>query len=319
MAIEKMLLARVTGPAEQLDNYLSKVSLSGVYHPEEAINYLSASMGYAPLKGENPYSKQLDAIREIAQLAEIKLVEPKFDTTDSDDYQADVTDYVSNLKNIISGHTAAVSSLLEQKQICENYIAKLNHFTDLDVSIDDLLNCEFLVVRFGSIPKYSYSALTAYESDPYLLFTPCSSDDTSYWGVYCAPREKIDEVDAVFASLYFEPLKVDNSNGSVTEIIAEISNNIRIVDDELSKLYESAAATANENTEKMNLLYSALTAKSNGFEMRKFAAVHNDDFYCVGWIPERHKQYFLKYISEVPDVQVQFSHPEAVGKHTPPT
>lgn len=47
------------------------------------------------------------------------------------------------------------------------------------------------------MPKESYEKLVAYEDNPYVLFIPCSTDATDYWGVYCVPRERVDEVDSI--------------------------------------------------------------------------------------------------------------------------
>lgn len=319
MSIERMVLARASGPEKTLDAYLSAAASVGSYHPEEAVKYLSAAMGYTPVTGENPYNEPIEAIKEVADLAGIKLKTPNHTSAVIDRDHSDTSGYLNSLRKSINEHSAAVGDLTEQRQICEEYIAKLDHFTDLDVSIDDLLDCEFLVVRFGCIPKYSYSALDAYENDPYLLFTPCSSDDKVYWGVYCAPRRKIDEVDAVFASLYFEPLKINNASGTVREVIEKIDENIKLIDTELEKLNNSAADMVSENSERINELYAAMMIKKNEFDLRKFAALHNKDFYCVGWIPAKDRDNFREATENLAGVTVQFTDSEAVVKHTPPT
>lgn len=315
-----MMLVRASGPLERLSDYLGGICSGGLsYHPEQALEYLSASLGYTAVTGDNSYAVSLETVNELAQMSGITLERlESYDTLQASDDSVEM-DYLRGLKTHILSVSAERKALLEQKQQCEAYIDKLNHFTGLDVDVSDLLSCEFLVVRFGRIPKDCFSKLSVYENNPYMLFTQCSQDEHSYWGVYCAPREKIDEIDAIFASLYFEQLQINNAVGTVDEIISNMKQNISIIDSQLSETEKEFAAYIAENKDHLNKLYTRLCDKSEGEEMRKYAARHNDDFYCVGWIPKKQAKKFSEQMKKLADVQVEISPPDTTDKHTPPT
>ncbi len=319
MAIEKMKLVRASGAMEQLDNYLALAAGSMVYHPEPAMEYLSASLGYSPVSGENNVEPLIESVREVARLGELKLVRVEGDLAFQQLDDETMQEYLTGLKNHIEEESVERRALMEQKQQCEDYIDKLSHFTELDVHIDDLINCEFLVARFGSIPKDCYPKLSAYENNPYLLFTPCSSDELHYWGVYCAPREKIDDIDAIFASLYFEQLSLNNAWGTAEEIIASIRENVSILQRQIEEMDRELSKFAEENSERLNQLYSRLCLISESDEMRGFAARHNNEFYCVGWIPARQAEHFRQCASGLEGVSLDISSPNKTDKHEPPT
>ena len=118
--------------------------------------------------------------------------------------------------------------LEDQLEQCRNGIAKYEHFTGFDVGLDELFNCKFIKTRFGHMPKESYEKLVAYDDNPYVLFIPCSTDATDYWGVYCAPRERVDEVDSIFAGLNFERLQVPSAVGTVEQVIDQLKSISRL-------------------------------------------------------------------------------------------
>ena len=319
MAIEKMKLVRATGPMEQLNNFSARAAGSMVYHPEPALEYLSASLGYTAVGGENDVAPLIESVEEVARLGGLTLNRVESDLALQQLDDETMQEYLTGLKNRIEQDSVKRKALLDQKQECEDYIDKISHFTGLDVRVDDLLACEFLVVRFGSIPKDCYPKLSAYENNPYLLFTPCSSDDLHYWGVYCAPREKIDDVDAIFASLYFEQLVINNAWGTVEEIIAAIEQNVSILKQQIEQLDLELSRLAEDNSERLNELYSRLCLKNESNAMRRYAARHNNEFYCVGWVPARQVEHFSQCVSGLKGVSLDVSAPNKTDKHVPPT
>lgn len=144
------------------------------------------------------------------------------------------------------------------------------------------------------MPKESYEKLVAYEDNPYVLFIPCSTDATDYWGVYCVPRERVDEVDSVFAGLNFERLQIPSAVGTVEEVIDQLKSNIEIIESDLKQLDERAAALWKENRKRCNEIYTKLVDLNTVFELRRYAACHNKYFFYVGWVPAHVSKEFEK-------------------------
>ena len=51
-----MKLVRTYGLIDHLDEFITSCCISGDFHPENAMDYISDSLGFVPLNEENPYS-----------------------------------------------------------------------------------------------------------------------------------------------------------------------------------------------------------------------------------------------------------------------
>lgn len=60
-----MKLVKITGPLTQLSNFISACCVDGNFQPEQAAQYMSATMGYTSLNEENPYAPTIQKIEEL--------------------------------------------------------------------------------------------------------------------------------------------------------------------------------------------------------------------------------------------------------------
>ena len=224
MAIANMKFVKVIGLLSELDAFLGSCCVDGTFQPEQAMQYMSDSMGYTQLVEENPYAPMLQKIEELASSSGIHLREvekiPKPVTNEETEA------FIRQLGSRMSELHDERKVLTDQLATCESAITQFQHFTGLDINLDDLFSCEFIKVRFGHMPKESTQKLLAYADNPYMLFIPCSSDAKEDWGVYFATREQIEEVDRNFASLYFERLRIPAAIRASSSAICSLSRSI---------------------------------------------------------------------------------------------
>ena len=64
--VEKMKLIHVQGTLPHLDEFLGRCCLDGRVNLEPASQYMSASLGYAPLNEEDPYTPLVERIEAMA-------------------------------------------------------------------------------------------------------------------------------------------------------------------------------------------------------------------------------------------------------------
>ena len=95
----------------------------------------------------------------------------------------------------------------------------LSHFEHLDIDLDDAFNCDYIRVRFGRLPFDGFEKLKRYNKDIGSIFYPDSSDDVGYWGMYVTPVAKAAEADRVYASLFFERLRMPTFNGTPAQTL----------------------------------------------------------------------------------------------------
>lgn len=316
MAIANMKFVKVIGLLSELDAFLGSCCVDGTFQPEQAMQYMSDSMGYTQLVEENPYAPMLQKIEELASSSDIHLREvekiPKPVTNEETEA------FIRQLGNRMSELHDERKVLTDQLATCESAIVQFRHFTGLDINLDDLFACEFIKVRFGHMPKESTQKLIAYADNPYMMFIPCSSDAREDWGVYFAPREQIEEVDRNFASLYFERLRIPGAVGTPEHIIEEIQKNIDLLNEQIAQLDAKIASHWNEEADHCNLIYTHLKWFSGLFHLRRYAARHGDSFFYVGWLAEDAVKAFEKHARKLRKVTYEINDTDEVGKTVPP-
>ncbi len=305
MAIEKMELVKVSGSLESMTEACEKLCESECFHPEQAAKHISAEMGLIPFTDENPYAAQLSELNELVSSAGItpELVELEKMTQLSEEDK----EYIRSVKKKIADYNEKINSLNEQKTVCEAGIKSYEHFKGLDVDLDDIAECEFIKVRFGHLPKESYKRLNmVYMDNPYVFFYPCSEDKTDYWGAYFAPVDKLDEIDGIFAFLFFEPTPVPGAAGTVDEVIEQFTKSIEILTSTLDETQKELTDFLSSETEHLNYLYSNMMYLNSVYELRGYA-LHNEKFFAfVGYVPKSETEKLNAALKDVKSVLVEY-------------
>lgn len=311
MAIAKMKLVGAAGFVSQLDEFIETCCLNGDFHPEPAAQYLPVDTGYAPLGEENPYAEMLQKIEDFAANAKIVLKPLSRLKRVPDD--AEMRAFVAKLDADVGKLAGGKKELSEQHKACEIGIEQLRHFTDFDVDLDEVFNCEFVKVRFGHLPKDNYEKLLAMqEENPYVFFVPCSIDAFDYWGMYFAPREKIKEVDQIFQNLYFNRLHIPGAAGTAKDGIEQLQKNNAILDEILYKINSQLDTYWDENRVKFMEVYTRLRYLKTVCDLRRFAAVKGDYFFYAGWVPAKSVKSFERRVKKLQRSAYEISDP---GRH----
>lgn len=332
-----MNLALCRGKTEQLDKLIWDCCVDGNFHPEQAGIYISESMGYKPFGGENRYKPLMQDLQNLAEMSGEELDDYGFCEKIHDEVSQKASELIEKFKGKIDGYMKEKRELLEQKEHCEAGIEVYSNFVDLDVSIDKIKACEFILARFGRLPKESCLKLEIgipgtrrlrerrevkevkpKTNNPYFMFLPCSADMTSQWGVYFTPKDKAEEIDRFFASLHFESVEMPGAAGTPQMIVDNLKSDIDIIDERLREVDEQASSFWNENKEEFNSLYSALSALDKVFEMKKNAVVKDDYFFFVGWVTRKNLKSFKSKTEQIEDVEAEISTPEEDTTTSPP-
>lgn len=315
MSIEKMRLVKINGDGERLQEVLNTVLASECFQPEPAGKFFTESLGLMPYSDNNAYSQVL---AEMQTLIKENNYTPALDPEEA---KKPLTDeeiaHINSLLEKSEDYARRRAVLTEQKTKCEEGIVKFSHFTGLSVNLDEITDLTFVKVRFGHLPKESTAKLNAVsDTCPYFYFVPCSTDKTDCWGVYFAPRNRIDEVDGIFAMLLFEPFSVPGAAGTVDSVIKELKNNLEIIDGQLRELAEEAKQIGSIEHSFFDSLYSKLTAVDEVQQLKSYA-LHNDHYFMMaGWVPESEEKSFLEALKGIESVSVQSGKPDA--EKTPP-
>ena len=286
MAIEKMSVVKISGNLADFDRTLDEICASGVFQPENAESFYSAGMGLKPFDGENTAENKIAELETLAGNAGIKLHVREHTASDGDTGEDET--FFGELSERLKTYAEEKKALSEQIELCRKAIANYSHFKDLEVDLGEIADCRYVKPRFGHMPRAAYERIAEYAKDhPYIRFFPCSMDGDECWGVYFAPKEKLSEVDGVFASLFFQKIFRSDVSGTVAELIAGLQNNIELVQKQIDALDKEAEAMCKDEEPHMNLYYSKLCYDSAKFEMRAMAYHNKECFFLAGWVPQK--------------------------------
>jgi V/A-type H+-transporting ATPase subunit I len=321
LAVLKVKVVSIIGRMNDLDKVTSICGRSGIFHPDNSLSFYSNTSDFSPLNEENPYAELLQKLNEAVSGAkkELKLLNAK--ETERFQAHAQAEDMKAYVKNISSALSDIQNRRAQTQQWISAYsqsIEELSHFVGLDLNLQEISDCEYIQVRFGSLPKESFEKLNSYDENPYVIFFPCTKDDTRYWGVYFSPIDMVSEVDRIFSSLYFEETKLTNLTESPEKALEALKsqreekfNELKAIDADLESLWK-------KEKEQCQKVFSWLTERSVYFGIRRYAARYHDSFILTGWILATKEEQLKKELDSVESVECTFDTGDNELVHSPP-
>lgn len=316
--LEIVSMIKGNDSAIQIEDILAYSSVDGKFNSSQAIQYMTSVLGYNTSAGENPYTASLQSVRELATEFgyNIEEDEEEFNKTEIDE---DFNEYMLSVGEKVRVLNEERKELLDQLAACENGINQFSHFIGFDIPLEKVKQSEFVSTRFGHMPKESVEKLQiAYSDNPYVLFVPCQTDGAETWGAYVAPKNRIIEVDKIFAALHFERLFVPEAVGSTQEIVDSLNKNIEVIKAEVQSCEEKINALFESEKDKLKSIFTFLSAKNLVFEMKKYAFIVGGSFYCTGWVPAKKVKSMVSKLESFKGVEVQVFSPEEVPEFEPP-
>lgn len=319
MAVEKMAMVNLIGKYSALDEAIDTCVRSHVFQPEPTTELLSdvKAIAIARVTDENPYAAPLSKFTDILKLSDIKPELIKDSEIDID--VRDIVKYTDKFKEKMDELISRHSDLEKELSSLDISIEQLKHFTALDVPLSKVFSSQYLKVRFGRIPADSFIKLKTFTENPYIMFFPCSSDDEFYWGVYVTPLEREDEVDEIFASLYFERLRIPDSSGTPAKALEDLTIRREKSQKEYKSLTDEIIEFVNSEHDRCLKLYTSIKLRYNAFEIRRYCAKYNNYFMLIGWIPLKDKAKFSKMLDKVDGIEYSYDDPNKNKRVKPPT
>lgn len=319
MAVLKIKVTSIIGRMGDLDKVTAVCGKSGVFHPDNSLSFYSDTSDFTPLSEENPYSAPLQRLTDAVNASRKKLELLSEKEMEHIQFTREETEsYVRSIASSLDGLQKERAQAQQQVEQYTREIEQVSHFVGMDLNLDEIHDCKYIKVRFGSLPKESFEKLNSYKQNPYIIFFPCTHDDLKYWGVYFAPIDAVSEVDRIFSSLYFERTRLAELRGTPESGVEELRTlrdqeieKIQRVDVKIDALWKKEQTVCAQ-------IYSYLTEQSVFFGIRRYAARYNDNFILTGWIPASSEEAFQKQLDQLESVEYTFEGAEEELSHSPP-
>lgn len=295
--IEKMRFLSITGPKNDFDRVVNKYLTKYDIHLENALTELSTSYHLKPFIENNPY-------REIIVKAEdlVKKLDQK-DTTPNDLMdQNQAIQIINSVFSKLESLNTKKQELKNQKHQLTDLLIQIEHFKRFDFDIQKIMNFKFIKFRFGKVPHEFYTRFSKYVYDNLnTVFYECERDNDYIWGIYFVPAIDSVKIDAIYASLHFEIIRLpDSYHGTPESSYHSITEKLNEINQQLNETKAMMNEKLNDISDDLLQAYLTVKSLSENFEVRKLAACTRDQgkneiFYIIcGWISEPDSVKLLK-------------------------
>lgn len=316
MSVAKMKVVSIIGMMSDLDETIKICGKSQVFQPEEASHFYSEMKGFTQLNEKNPYNISKQLLKDIFNSAGLEY--KPVDVSDFKVGKKEIDNYVTRFSTKFGSVVADKNEIENRIKDIKRQIDQVSHFTGQHLRLKDIFACQFIKVRFGRISKESYLKLQSYKDNPYVLFFPCTSDNTHYWGVYFAPKEQASDVDRVFAGLYFERIHIKSFDGTPEERLESLKLQLAEAEKKLESASKKLEAFWQANEEQCMRFYSKILEFDTYFSMKRYVYKYKHSFILIGWIPESQVNELRSNLELINSIECSVESAEDVMRHSPP-
>lgn len=320
MAVVKVKVLNIIGRMFELEKVANILGKSNVFHPDYVLSFYTNTAGFSPVAEENPYAEPLRRMTDTRN-AMGKKAEPN--GKHSERLPDSVSNWDAYTQKIVQAWTGFSEKRVEHQQIIASLnreIEKVQHFTGLDIRLNEVNECRFIKIRFGFLPAESYAKLDEIKENPYVVFFPSTSDQSGYWGMYCAPIDQIEEIDRIFSGLNFERTRFTELSGTPEQYLSELDSKRDAERKQIEEVNRQINDFWEQEKKDFEILYSWLSEKYICFGIQRYAARYGDSFILTGWIPAERESGIKKQLDSLSTIRYAADAAEdpEVLAHSPP-
>jgi len=318
MAVAKMKLVNIVGRLKDFDNVVQQCCIRGDFHPEMSSLAVQDIEEFVPIEESNPYERSTQSAVDIGVHSDIQLRYSNFDRLNMS--FEELSQYIDKSEHELSVLNGRVGKLSSTSARLEQVLTSLSHLKNFGINLDELFGCKYIVFKFGRLPKESYIKISNDDEYDNRLFFPLEEDELYFWGFYVVKKSDEQESEEFYASLYFERIDIiEEAHGKPGEAQAEISNQLKTVYADLDAAKAAVKKYWSENEETYLKVYSNLRYLHDSFDIRRYAAKHDNNFYIFGWVPESEINLFENQFANLPGVDCIVENTDDAENIAPPT
>jgi V/A-type H+-transporting ATPase subunit I len=320
MAIEKMFFVNIAGPVRKLDYFVIKNILPYDVQLVNAISILESVKGLYPFSIQNPYENVIKKLNKLCENLDIDVKQMDMDDRQINcallDVEPIIVDLNNELVNLQNKKEEISNNIKKRKRIKKQIIPIQN----VDIEINKLFDFEFMKFRFGKMPKDSFDKLKNYVEDLDVLVFKVFEEDDSVFLFYFMPRLVRESIDSLFASLYFERIRIsEDVDGCPKEVINNMDGALIELEKQKKEAEDNIKTFYKEHYDKIVDIYNIINQLDQVFDVRRYAVHSKEAFYITGWIPQSQLDEFMCNIKQDEDITCIVEEDEAIKKIKPPT
>ena len=300
--IEKMKFISVIGPKDQLDTVTRQYLCRYEIQLENAMGELKHLNNITPNAELNPYREAAGRAAEIAALYGSKATAVRDMDVDT------AMERITEVQNRIQKADRETDALEKELKKERGLLDAVSPYQELHFDISRILHFKEVRFRFGRLPVGYYERLKTYAyDDACTIFEKCKETEDYVWGVYFVPAAEAKKVDAIYASLHFERIHLEDAyEGTVDEACRELKEKTDALEQQITAVRAELAKELNGMSESISAASKTLAYESKLFDVRKLAAftkAKNETFFILcGWMENKEADLLKKELEEDPDI-----------------
>jgi len=320
VAVEKLVLATISGPINMVDTAIQRFVINRDFHPINAVEAMAKIKVLNPFESNNPYADMLqDACRLLEEL-QIPLDYRPFEAESID--TSSCLDYLSKTESALSGLREEREECLKQAEKYEAILHQLDHIKGVNERLSDLLNMKYLKFRYGRLPKNHYQECLA-EIRPRddVFYIDTGEDENWVYGIYFALPSTSVWIDAIFGSMGFQRVSLDREiqfAGTAEETAAQVQAVIYKARNRIAEIDRLIAELKSSEAENLLRHYSWLRYMNDAYEIRSYAGYRRKNFFIMGWLPAKNSEEFASECESIEGFTCILTEAHEVAEYEPP-
>ncbi len=321
MSVEKMTLATVFGPQEQLDAAIRTLVINQDVHPVDALPLVQKAGRIQRFTETNPYAVPLQSAISLAGDMGLALGYREFF---GEDFTIETV--TAFLKERRGEYDKLKEAYEQQEKTAASYGAmreQLGHLQGIEENLAALPKMRYVKCRFGRLPTTQYEdCLEEMKATPSVLYLRTGEEGAWTYGIYFVLPSAKDKVDARFASMGFERIRFLETMafGGTPEVVkVQLENANAKILAEMESLKKQIADFTEQWREALLIRYSWLTFQDESFRLRDLTCRWHDTFFLTCWVPAADAEVFSRRAAALEKVECVLAEPEEMPEVTPPT
>ncbi|MDD3122864.1 MAG: hypothetical protein PHC62_05015 [Candidatus Izemoplasmatales bacterium] len=304
MSKSKMKLVNIISYLDNLQPVLEKFVTFPCFEPvssDKIIDTVHGTSAYTSLDETTPLLKEISDIEHDYKIEIDTLsIESAIDSFDS--MKDEITFVHKKLQDLVS-EKKLLFDLLKKY---EDAYTQVDYISTLDVSLDDIFSCSYIVARVGTLPLDSVDKLKYYTTKPF-IFKSFKEDQKVSWCMYFTTNFLEREVDNIFSSLLFERIYIpDFVHGTPEDAMKYLKSEIEVTKGQIERVDIDTLELIHIHQEPLIQMKSELLLLDKVQKAEKYVVVLGARFYITGFIDENHEENVNQLFSSIKDVEVIF-------------
>ncbi|MDO4766358.1 MAG: V-type ATPase 116kDa subunit family protein [Eubacteriales bacterium] len=318
MAVEKMHFISIIGLIEQLDDFVISNIVPFDIQLVDAYETLDSMKGIQKFSEENKYEKMIARVKELAKASGKNFVYDAARIIKPISFE-NMTRKIEEVEEKVKEFTQSGQKLRDERNYKQELFAQIKPLDNLPVEVEKLFFFKYIKFRYGKMPTASYKKLREYSDNLDVIVYRVSQDEEFSYVMYFTPVSQELNMDSLFASLFFERIRISNDvAGKPHEVMESLSQQLEKLNQEIEALEKKSLETMAQYLPELEEYYQYLVRLNGVFDVRRFA-VHTDKaFYLAGWIPDSQIKRFQGKVSITPELSYVIEDENSV-RQKPPT